>query len=142
MSNLIENKDYKILLTDELPEWVGGTCCFPIFPFFGIGTCTVKIKNKYKFDIGLLKHEIEHVKQYKNNWFHTLKYKFSNEYRLKSEIEAYCKQIEEYKYTSLEQVEWILTALVGKYNIKLKESIIREIAIKRFRKLLLENLVK
>ena len=51
MSNLIENKDYKILLTDELPEWVGGTCCYPIFPFLGIGTCTVKIKNKYKFVI-------------------------------------------------------------------------------------------
>lgn len=55
----------------------------------------IKIKPKYLNDKGLLEHELTHIKQfYKAFPFHGLFYKFIRAYRLKSELEAYKKQIE------------------------------------------------
>ena len=98
----------KIKYTDEgLLPWQGAICKTPIFPLilnmFGIGTCTIIIKPKYKNDIGLLKHELKHEEQFKNNMFHSLRYKFNRSYRLECELEAYKEQIKEYKYKNIEQ---------------------------------------
>lgn len=113
----------KIKYTDEgLLPWQGAICKTPIFPpilnMFGIGTCTIIIKPKYKNDIGLLKHELKHEEQFKNNMFHSLRYKFNRSYRLECELEAYKEQIKEYKYKNIEQCSWIIDALVNKYDLK------------------------
>ena len=129
----MQKLNFKVIYTDDLPEWVGGNCSFPnFFPYFGFGQCIIKIKHKYKFDIGLLNHEKEHVKQYSNNWFHTLKYKFNKKYRLACELEAYTKQVIEYRYTNITQVEWIIKALENKYDLELTREQIREILINKF----------
>ena len=125
--------NYKIEYTDDLPEWVGGRCEYPVFPYFGLGTCIIKIKNKYKNDKGLLEHEIEHANQYRNNWFHAIKYKFDRNYRFESELNAYKKQVLEYKYRQVSQCYWIIEALHSKYYL----GISRDIIIRR-----VENLLK
>lgn len=130
----------KIKYTDEgLLPWQGAICKTPIFPpilnLFGIGTCTIIIKPKYKDDMGLLKHELKHEEQFKNNMFHSLRYKFNRSYRLECELEAYKEQIKEYKYKNIEQCSWIIDALVNKYDLKVTvkfvvkkiEEILREI---------------
>ena len=123
---------YRIEYTDELPSWVGGRCTFPVLPYFGMGTCTIKIKYKYKDDLGLLNHEIEHARQYKNNWFHVVKYKFSKKYRFESELKAYKMQILTYQYKQISQCKWIIDTLFSKYNLEIDKDVIT----KRVRELL------
>lgn len=53
------------------------------------------IRPEYKDDIGLLEHEKVHVKQwYRTFGVHSFLYLFSKNYKLKSEVEAYKKQLE------------------------------------------------
>lgn len=53
------------------------------------------IRPKYKDDIGIHEHEKVHRKQfYRTLGVHTLLYIFFDNYKLKSEIEAYQKQLE------------------------------------------------
>lgn len=55
----------------------------------------IKIRPSYKDDAGLLEHEKIHVKQYwRTLGFHALFYALSKAYRLRSEVEAYKKQLE------------------------------------------------
>ena len=109
--------NYTIQYSDNLPAWVGGRCNFPIFAYFGLGTCKIVIRPKYKDDVGIHNHEICHATQYKKDWFHTLKYKFSSKYRLESELEAYTSQVMAYSYTNVEQAMWIVEALMNKYDL-------------------------
>ena len=106
---------YKIVYTDDLPEGVGGRCEAPIIPM--IGTCVIKIRPKYKDDIGLLKHEIKHSEQYSKCFFHGLMYNFFRDYRLECELDAYKCQIDTYGYTTIGQAMWIVNALYNKYNL-------------------------
>jgi len=106
---------YKLILSDNLPSHVGGRCSYPWYPVYG--TCTVTIRPKYKNDIGLLNHELKHVEQYETRWYHSLLTRFSKAYVYKVELEAYTEQIKEYKYTELKQANWIVGALVNKYNL-------------------------
>ena len=107
----------KIIFSDNLPKWVGGKCYCP-FPYvFGIGSCKIVIRPKYKNDVGLLEHELEHERQYKSDWFHAIKYYMSQKYRLECELLAYAKQIEVYGYKSLGQAMWIVKALDTKYRL-------------------------
>lgn len=113
-----------IKYTDEgLKQWQGAICKTPIFPpilnLFGFGTCEIIIRTKYIDDQGILKHELKHAEQFKNNWFHALRYKFNKDYRLDCELEAYREQIKDYKYESIEQCSWIIDSLVNKYNLSL-----------------------
>ena len=109
--------NYTIQYSDNLPDWVGGRCNFPIFAYFGLGTCKIVIRPKYKDDVGIHNHEICHATQYKRDWFHALKYKFSAKYRLEAELEAYTEQIKAYSYTNIGQAMWIVNALVNKYDL-------------------------
>lgn len=53
------------------------------------------IRPEYKEDIGLLHHELTHRKQWVTTLgFHSFAYLICRHYRLKSEVEAYKKQIE------------------------------------------------
>lgn len=108
---------HRIVYTDDLPPWVGGRCNYPLFPYFGLGTCIVEIRPKYKDDIGLLNHELKHVEQYSKDWFHVLKYKYSKGYRYKCELEAYKEQIKAYNYLSFKEYVWIVDAMFDKYNL-------------------------
>lgn len=73
-----------VIYTDDLPGDIGGQARGPV----------VLIKTKYATDIGLLMHELTHVKQW---WLtlglHSLAYRFSRAYRLWSEVAAYREQM-------------------------------------------------
>ena len=73
-----------IFYTDNLPEWMGGCANGPV----------IRIRPKYKYDAGILKHELQHVKQ----WFatlglHSLLYLVSKRYRQWAEVQAYRAQM-------------------------------------------------
>lgn len=96
-----------VLYTDNLdPKW-GGYCYGPF----------IKIRNKYKDDIGLLEHELTHSKQvYRTIFLHGLFYKFSETYRVKSEVEAYKVQASYYNNKSM-VYEWMADAILEKYKV-------------------------
>lgn len=103
---------YKVLpslvfYTNNIKSGFGGMTFGPI----------VKIREKYKnTDIGLLQHELTHVKQwYRTFLTHGFWYKFSESYRLKSEVEAYKVQASYYDYDA---IPWMVDAIYNKYNIK------------------------
>lgn len=110
----------KIIYTQKgLKSWQGAVIKFPLFPYFGLGTCKIIINPKYSSDKGILNHELVHEKQYKRKWNHAVKYKFNKEYRFECELEAYKEQIKEYKYKDIKQCSWIIDALVNKYNLNI-----------------------
>lgn len=119
------NPKYEIKYTDDLPAWVGGRCVYPALPYFGIGTCVVQLIPKYRDDKGLLNHELKHVEQYNRSWFHVLKYKFNNKYRMECELEAYAEQVKVYKYTKVIELDWIVTAMCTKYQLEISEDYVR-----------------
>jgi len=54
----------------------------------------IKILPKYKGDVSVLKHGLQHVRQFWNHPFtHALWYKYSKRYRLQCEVEAYSEQL-------------------------------------------------
>lgn len=105
--------------TKGLESWQGAVTKFPLFPYFGLGTCKIIINPKYLDDKGILNHELVHEKQYKRKWNHAVKYKFNKNYRFECELEAYKEQIKEYKYKDIKQCSWIIDALVNKYNLNI-----------------------
>jgi hypothetical protein len=107
----------KVIYTDDLPSWKGGVCEYPKLPW---GDCTIKIRLKYQNDDGIVAHEMEHYKQWKKlNVLHLLFKKLSKEYHLSCELDAYCKQVQKYGYSSMKQAEWIVDALHTKYNLNM-----------------------
>lgn len=78
---------------------------------------------KYKGDEGLLRHELEHVKQFWHNPLFGLWYKFSKKSRLKYEAEAYKEQL---KYYPVDKTVVFAGYLVDKYNlgITLEEAVL------------------
>lgn len=66
----------------------------------------ILIHKDYKDDKGLLEHEKIHVKQFWRNPLHGLFYKIFKDYRLKSEVEAYRKQIE--YGADIDKMAWLL----------------------------------
>ena len=109
--------NYTVEYSDDLPKGIGGKCYYPMLPKWG--TCRIVLRTKYIYDKGILNHEIVHAKQYKRDFFHGIKTRFSKSYRYKCELEAYTSQIEEYKYTIVEQAMWIVYALDGKYDLSI-----------------------
>ena len=78
-------KYYILIYTDNIKEGFGGMA----------NAFTIRIRPKYKNDIGLLEHEKVHVKQFwRTLGIYCILYPLSKEYRLKSEVEAYRKQLE------------------------------------------------
>ena len=76
----------QIIYTDDIPEEYAG---FYDAPF------TIKIRPAYRDDIGLLKHELEHYRQFRLTLgLHPLLYKLSKRYRLWSEVQAYRVQLQ------------------------------------------------
>lgn len=119
--------NYTVKYSDAVGKGFGGECKYPNIPLlnlFGIGECKINILSKYIDDKGILNHELKHAEQYKDNMFHILKYKFSKDYRLESELEAYKEQVKEYGYTDISECTWIIKALVSKYDLGLDETTI------------------
>lgn len=75
---------HKVIYTDNLPEGVGGRA----------NGFIIRIRKSYKDDEFLLRHELEHVRQwYITLMLHPLLYKFSTRYRTWSEARAYARQV-------------------------------------------------
>jgi hypothetical protein len=107
--------NYTVKYSDNLPDGFGARCYNPLVPMFG--TCKIVVRHKYKYDIGLLNHEIVHAKQYRRHFFHGLVAMISKKYRLKAELEAYSAQIDAYEYKTIDEAMWIVNALHSKYNL-------------------------
>lgn len=76
------------------------------------------IRPEYKNDIGLLKHEKVHVKQwYRTIGLHSFLYLLSEKYRLKSEVEAYKKQLE----YSPREADLYALFISNNYNINIEK---------------------
>ena len=96
----------KVFYTDRLiPTRFAGTT---IGPF-------VFIRPSYKDDIGLLNHELVHVKQFWKNPLMQLWYQFSKKDRLQYEAEAYNTQL---KY-SPNRLDLFAGFLVNNYNLQI-----------------------
>lgn len=98
-----------IFYTDKfVPKNAAGcACAFLIF-----------IRPDYKNDIGLLEHEKVHVLQWKRTFgLHSYLYLFSKSYRLKSEVEAYKKQLE----YSPNSAELFAKYIATMYNINITQ---------------------
>lgn len=120
-----------IIFTDKIDSKFGGFCEFPSLLMRLLRKpCVIKIRPKYKADIGLLKHELKHVEQFYNDYFYGLKYRFIKSFRYKVELEAYKEQIIEYNYTSISQAYWVIDALLSKYNLGVsKDTITKDVAL-------------
>ena len=96
----------KIFYTDRLipAKFAGMT----VGPF-------VFIRPNYKDDVGLLNHELTHVKQFWNNPLMVLLYQFSKTYRLRYEAEAYKTQLE----YAPGRLDLFAGYLVSKYNLQI-----------------------
>ena len=115
-------KKPEIIWTDDLPGWKGGVCEYEAFK------SVIKIRPKYKNDIGIQNHEKKHAEQYKKLfWIHSGLYMLNASYRLKAELEAYGEQVKAYGYTRRSQYDWIVKALFYHYDLKMS---IREIQAK------------
>ena len=77
----------------------------------------ILIKKLYKNDIGLLKHELMHCKQfYRTLGIHAFLYKFSRPYRYQCELEAYKEQLRYSDQQSKSLIKFA-TFLATKYDL-------------------------
>jgi len=115
------------------PELSGSCTCYLI-------KCVIEIDPSKKDDLGLLKHEMVHAKQFGRLWLldSLLKYLSSN-YRLVSELEAYMAQVEYRKYTDAKQYEWIIESLFTNYDLGIGKDVIQYNADKFFKDTLIRN---
>ena len=91
-----------IFYVDKLPNgFAGKTNAF-----------VIRILKSHKDDRGLLEHEKVHVKHFWRNPLHGWFYRFSEDYRLKSEVEAYRVQ---YRYGA--DLNILADHLSSKYDI-------------------------
>ncbi len=101
----------------------GGYCSYGLF------SCEIHIKSKYKNDEGIINHELAHARQFgRLFWIHSALVALSGKNRLLIELEAYRCQVKSYKYTNKVQYEWIITALDTKYKTGIPKYKIREYA--------------
>lgn len=120
------NSKYDIEYVDSIETGYAAKCVYPIVPM--IGTCKIMVSNKYKGDVGLLAHEVEHVHQYSKNPLHAAMYKWCSWYKYKCEITAYRVQTRMYGYKETMEYEWIVNAIINKYGIKKsKEQILKDL---------------
>ena len=71
--------------TDKFLEpWQGGRCAGPV----------ILIRPKYRDDVGIYKHELEHIKQgFRTFGLHAILYNISDRYALWAEVRAYQEQM-------------------------------------------------
>lgn len=116
-----------VIYTDDIDSKFGGFCEYPnLLSRVFSKPCVIKIRPKYKDDLGLLKHELKHVEQFNADYFYGLKYKFLKSFRYKMELEAYAEQIKEYQYSDVVQAQWIIDSLLNKYNLGISKDIINK----------------
>jgi hypothetical protein len=88
------------------------------FSGYSIGP-VILIRPSYKSDVGLLEHEKTHRRQWlRTCGLHSLLYPLSPSYRLRSEAEAYAKQIE---HTASRPIDLFSFFICSKYGLKVTE---------------------
>lgn len=116
-----------VIYTDDIDSKFGGFCKYPnLLSRIFNKPCVIKIRPKYKDDLGLLNHELKHVEQFNTDYFYGLKYKFLKSFRYKMELEAYTEQIKEYQYIDVAQAQWIIDSLLNKYDLDISKDIINK----------------
>jgi len=100
---------YSLKYTNDLPYNKAGVTSYCFWPH-------IEIRTEYKGDRGLLQHELEHVRQYwtRGLIIHSLRYKYSQSYRLRCEVEAYKIQQE---YTSIDMFEKYANMICNDYEL-------------------------
>jgi hypothetical protein len=99
---------YKVIYTNNnwlIPKkYAGVTRLFLVF-----------IRPQYRNDVGLLQHELTHVRQfYKIPLIGAYLYRFSRKYRLHCELEAYREQLKHYQ----QDHSWLFAGYISKkYNL-------------------------
>lgn len=111
-----------IIWTDRmLEEWQGGVS----YGFF----CVIRPKYRERNDDGIVRHELRHCRQFYSRFpLHGILYRFSREYRLRAEMDAYAAQLAAYDGRQWD-FNWMVDALQSKYGLGMT----REEITKRFR---------
>ena len=92
-----------------LKEWQGGVS----YGFF----CVLRPKYRDRNDEGIVLHELRHCRQFYSRFpLHGVLYRFSAEYRLKAEMEAYAVQLAAYG-GGQRDFNWMVDAMHSKYGI-------------------------
>ena len=125
--NECKKKDKIIQALEEQLEVIRGISLW----FIPINWIHIIPKDKDK--IGILKHELKHF--YRTFFTHFIMYKFSKKYRYRAELEAYAEQIKYYKYTSLDQANWIVNSLMYGYNLNMDINTIKSDVFKIIKRL-------
>lgn len=95
---------YFLKYTDNLPEGVGGEAR----AFF------VRIRPSYRNDVGIHRHEEEHVYQWWVTFgLHSLLYLVSKKYRLWSEVQAYRKQLQNPPADQKDEYRWMYARYIS-----------------------------
>lgn len=80
----------------------------------------IAFDSKYSFnDVALVQHELQHSKQFfRLPLLHSLLYRFSKEYRYKSELEAYAVQLSNYsREEQFTLLDYFTKMIYTKYNL-------------------------
>jgi hypothetical protein len=89
--------------------------CIPFLPI-----ATIYIAEKYRYDLGLIKHEKTHVDSHHKSWYTMpIWYFLCKDYRLKEEIKCYRRQVAYYPLST--DLTFIVKALMNNYRLKLSE---------------------
>ena len=102
-----------VCYTDHVPEGSAGCA----------NAMIVRIRPGYRDDVGLLQHELTHVKQaYRLLFlFHALLYLLDDSYRLHAEVEAYGKQLE-YSSDKNADAARFAESICNKYNLHVDQT--------------------
>ena len=115
-----------IKYSDSIKKGLGGYCLNITF----LPVSIIKIRPKYKQDLGIHLHELKHAEQHRRYFLlFPVFCMLSKKFRLKMETEAYIEQLRCYKNPE-SCLRWLPKAFVEKYkffkDIKTAESYIRK----------------
>ena len=95
---------YSLKYTDDVPEGTGGYARY----WF------IRLRPKYKDDLGILRHEEEHVRQfYVTLGLHGIMYRFLKKYRLWREVQAYYIQLCNPPADQQEKYRWLYASYIS-----------------------------
>jgi len=88
----------------------------------------ILISPDYKNDKGLLAHELEHYRQFRTDWFYSLKMLCCDQYRLEHEIECYKVQLR-YSKDKETDVNLFTSYICNNYNLTASQETVKKLLL-------------
>lgn len=97
-------------------------CLFWPLPVF------ILVSPNYKDDDGLLAHELEHYRQFKEEWFYSIKMLCCDQYRLEHEIECYRVQLK-YSEDKEASADLFTFYICNNYNLTASQETVKKLLL-------------